>query len=90
MNTSSKLTDNMESILLFFQDLETPYKIGNKEVQSLVHILSKVKYFRIEKKTVYRLENLLAICFLLALKGELHSFCYVETYLRVKEDEFVK
>ena len=90
MNKCCKLQDSIADVLLFFQDLKVPYKAGNKEIRSLIHILSGVKDFRIEGKTTYRLENLLTICFLLALRGEFHSFSYAATYVRVREEEFVK
>ncbi len=90
MNKSTALLDSMSCVAVFFQSLNKPYKVGRQEIGTLVHILSLVKDFRCEGKTIYRLENLLAILFYLAMKGELHSFYYTAEYVRIKEDEFVK
>jgi len=90
MNKSETLLDGMRSVALFFQDLDTPYVIGKREIHSLLHILSEVKDFRDPIKTIYRLENLLAICFILAMKGELQSFYYASMYVKYKEEEFVR
>ena len=90
MNKTEKILDAMQSVAVFFQDLSCPYRIGKREVQCLIHILSGVKDFRGLGKTVYRLENLLAICFILAMKGEFQSFYYAAEYVRIKEKEFVK
>lgn len=89
MNKADTLLDGMNSVALFFQDLDTPYRMGKREVRSLLHILSHVKDFRCPSKTVYRLENLLAICFYLAMKGEFQSFYYAADYVEVKEEQFV-
>ncbi|MCG5031221.1 ISAs1 family transposase [Mesosutterella sp. OilRF-GAM-744-9] len=85
----TEVLDSLKCAALFFQNLDTPYTVGKREIHPLVHILSGVRNFRNPGKTVYRLENLLAICFVLAMKGELHSFHYAATYVRIKEDEFV-
>lgn len=90
MNKTQKLLDEMQSVAVFFQDLTSPYRIGKREVKSLVHILSRVKDFRCPGKTVYRLENLLAICFILAMKGEFQSFSYAAAYVRIKAVKFIK
>ena len=89
MNECTKLKDYVKSVSMFFKSLETPYNPGKKEIDTFLHILTGVKDFRIKGKTVYKLENILAICFYLALKGEFTSFLYAEKYVRVKEDEFV-
>lgn len=89
MNASEGLKDYMKCISMFFCDLERPLKVGKTEINTLLHILSGVTDFRMPGKIVYRIENLLAVCFILALKGEFHSFSYAATYIRVWEDEFV-
>ncbi len=89
MNKSESLLDSLNSVALFFSDLEKPVSIGKREVSKLVHILSGLKDFRCPGKVVYRLGNLLAICLLLAMRGKLKSFYHVANYVRVREDEFV-
>ena len=90
MKETEKILDGLRSVALFFQDLRTPYSLDKRSVKNLVHILSGVKDFRCAGKTIYRLENLLAICFILAMRGEFQSFYYVAEYVRVKEEEFVQ
>ncbi len=90
MNESTGLKDYMNSITLFFNDLDEPLNIGKSEIKTLLHILSGVSDFRMKGKTIYGLENLLAICFYLAIKGEFHSFHYAATYVRIKECKFVE
>ena len=89
MNASESLVDGLKNVALFFSNLEEPVRIGKRQVSELVHILSGVKDFRCQGKTVYRLENLLAICLLMAIRGELRSFHYVSEYIRIMEDEFI-
>ena len=60
MNESTGLKDYMNSITLFFNDLDEPLNIGKSEIKTLLHILSGVNDFRMKGKTIYGLENLLA------------------------------
>lgn len=90
MNESTGLKDYMNSITLFFNDLDEPLNIGKSEIKTLLHILSGVSDFRMKGKTIYGLENILAICFYLAIKGEFQSFSYAAEYVRVWEDKFVE
>lgn len=90
MNQSQTLLDNLSNVAVVFKDLHESVKIGKREIHSLVHILSHVKDFRCEGKTVYKLENLLSICFIMAMRGELQSFYYISEYLKIFEDEFVE
>ena len=89
MNKAETLVDGLNNVALFFRDLHEPIKIGRREICSLMHILSRVKDFRCPGKTVYRLENLLAICFLMSMKGQFQSFYFTSEYVRVHHDEFV-
>ena len=90
MNETTVIKDMLSSVSLFFKDLETPIELGRGEIRTLLHIFSGVIDFRMKGKIKYKLENLLAICFILALKNKFHSFNYVTTYLKVKEDWFVE
>ena len=89
MNAATHLLDGLQSVSLYFSQLEHPYAIGKAEIHSLVHVLSKVDDFRARAKTTYRLENILAIVFYLAMKGELHSFNYAAEYVSVRAQEFI-
>ncbi len=88
MNTTTKLVDYLKSISMFFQKLDEPYIMARQEIDTLLHILSKVKDFRQKGKIVYKLELILGICFYLALKGKFTSFHYASTYVDVHKEEF--
>ena len=90
MNKSMKLKDYITIVSMYFNSLETPYNPGKNEIDTFLHILSHVKDFRIKGKITYKLENILGICFYMALKGKFTSFLYVEKYVRIKEEEFVE
>lgn len=89
MNDTKKLRDELKSISMVFSTLKTPYKPGKNEIDALLHILSKVKDHRMEGKIRYRIENILGICFYLALKGEFRSFLYAAQYVEVRQEEFI-
>lgn len=89
MNECTKLKDCLKSVSMYFGSLETPYNPGKNEIDTFLHILSRIKDFRIKGKITYKLENILGICFYMALKGEFTSFLHVETYMKVKEDVFI-
>lgn len=88
MNTTTKLVDYMKGLSMFFQKLEEPYKVGKQEIDSLLHILSRVRDFRKQGKIIYKLNLILGICFYLALKGKFTSFHYAAEYVDVHKAEF--
>ena len=89
MNDTKKLRDELKAISMVFSTLKTPYKPGKNEIDTFLHILSKVKDHRMEGKIRYRIENILGICFYLALKGEFRSFLYAAQYVEVRQEEFI-
>lgn len=89
MNETKKIKDELKAISMFFSTLEKPYKPGKNEIDTFLHILSKVKDFRMKGKIKYRIENILGICFYLALKGEFRSFLYAAQYVEVRQEEFI-
>ena len=89
MNESSNLKDYLKSVSLFFSSLEEPYNPGKNEIDVFLHILSHVNDFRLKGKVKYKLENILGICFYLALKGEFSSFSYTAQYVGVRKEEFI-
>lgn len=61
-----------------------------KFVNTLLHFFTDVSDFRMAGKTVYRLENILCICLLLAMKGKFTSFCGAAEYIRYRASYFKK
>ncbi len=90
MNDTKKLKDSMKALSLFFRSMDTPYDPGKDEMGTLLHLLSGVVDFRVRGKVRYKIENILGICFYLAMKGEFTSFLYSSTYVRVHKDEFIR
>lgn len=90
MNEENHILDGLTEVSLWFQSFSKPYKMGKKDVTTLVQLLSGVNDFRMKGKVKYPIENILAICFILAMQGRLKSFS--QAYYEVKYDEefFVK
>ena len=90
MNSTNILRNDLNSLTLAFASMNKPMKANRKTIDTFLHILSEVKDFRQEGKTVYKLENLLFICFYLSLKGEFTSFRHVADYVQVKQNWFIR
>ena len=90
MNNTNTLRNDLNSITLVFTTTNKPMKANRKTIDTFLHILSEVKDFRQEGRTVYKLENLLFICFYLSLKGEFTSFKHIADYVQVKLSWFIK
>lgn len=90
MNKTGVILDGLNSVALFFSKARVRYVSRRKGVETLVHMLSKVPDFRARGKTTYSLENILTICFLLALKGELTSFYEAAMYVRYRPEMFIR
>ena len=90
MNSTNTLRNDLNSLTLAFASMNKPMKANRKTIDTFLHILSEVKDFRQEGKTVYKLENLLFICFYLSLKGEFTSFRHVADYVQVKQNWFIR
>ena len=90
MNNTNTLRNDLNSITLVFTATNKPMKANRKTIDTFLHILSEVKDFRQEGKTVYKLENLLFICFYLSLKGEFTSFKHIADYVQVKQNRFIR
>lgn len=87
---NNTLRNDLNSSALVFTAMNKPMKANRKTIDTFLHILSEVKDFRQEGKTVYKLENLLFICFYLSLKGEFTSFKHIADYVQVKQNWFIR
>lgn len=90
MNKTEKLRDDLNCVVTFFQPLHPKLRCGRKTIDTFLHLLKSVPDFRDPLKITYKLENLLCLCFYLALKGEFTSFHHAALYIRVKQKELVK
>lgn len=90
MNDVKCLRDDLNSVVMFFQPIGKDFKCGPKTVDTFLALLKGVPDFRDPMKIKYKLENLLFICFYLALKGEFTSFYHAATYVEVKQEWFIE
>lgn len=90
MNNSNNILNAMNSVTLFFSNLKKPYKVNRKNIYYLIHYLKQVPDFRNKHLTTYKLENILAICFIVAMKGEFTSFYNTAMYIQYKPNQFIK
>lgn len=87
---NNTLRNDLNSSALVFTAMNKPMKANRKTINTFLHILSEVKDFRQKGKTVYKLENLLFICFYLSLKGEFTSFKHIADYVQIKQNRFIR
>ena len=90
MNTATCLCDTMAHINEEMALVRHKIRQDRKFVNTLLHFFTDVSDFRMAGKTVYRLENILCICLLLAMKGKFTSFCGAAEYIRYRASYFKK
>ena len=90
MNNPTQLKDAMKDIVAVLYPLRNALKSNRKFVESLLHIFVGISDFRESIKVKYKLENIMAICLLIAMKEGFKSFSYAATYIRVKDYYFKK
>lgn len=90
MNKCTEVLDSLNQITLYFSNLNNKYKCNKKNIEYLIHYLEKVPDFRRKDMVTYKLENILAICFIFAMRGRFQSFYSVATRLKLNPDEFIR
>lgn len=90
MNKTSMLLDGMNDIVLSIGSFKNKIKSNRKYIVSLIHMFKGVKDFRQPLKVIYKLDDILCICLILALKGKLTSFYYAAEYIEFKAKYFRK
>lgn len=60
------------------------------QLKDFFHVFSGLTDYRYKPFTEYRLENLVGICFVMALMGKFTSFYNVEQYVKLKPTLFIK
>ena len=61
-----------------------------KKVKEFLHLFSSLTDLRRKEYVIYPIENLVGICFVLALMGKFTSFYGVEQYILLKPGLFVR
>ena len=90
MNRSPDIIDVMHDITAVLAPLRSRIKSDRHFVERLLHIFSGVTDFRQPLKVVYRLDNILCICLLIALRGKFTSFHNAGLFIKVRADYFRK
>ena len=90
MNKCNEVLDSLNQVTLFFANLKQPYKCNRKNIRVLVHLLRKLPDFRNKRKVTYELANLIAICFIFAMRGRFQSFYDVAMRLKANPKEFIR
>ncbi len=90
MNKCTEVLNSLNQITLYFANFKHTYKCNRKNIEYLIHYLEKVPDFRSEAMVTYKLENILAICFIFAMRGRFQSFYSVATRLKLYPEEFIR
>ena len=89
MNNPKLIQDYNAMLISVIAPLSEQIKSNGKYIEALNHIFrDKVSDFRNQLKIVYKLENILCICLLLALRGKFTSFYNAALYIQVRRDYF--
>lgn len=86
----SAIADAMKEIDVFFTEQQIKIKPMKSEVKEFLHVFSRLSDYRYGPFTEYRIEDLLGICFVMAIMGKFTSFYGVEQYVKLKPTLFIK
>lgn len=91
-NETIAIRNDLHQLTLLFQDfnVDKELKFNKKTVNQLIHVFSSIPDFRKKGMVEYKLENIIGICLILALKGEFTSFYHIAMYVRIKHTYFEK
>lgn len=87
-NNTREIYNAMNDIAIVLSPLSEKLKSNRRFIESLLHIFKGVTDFRDPLKITYRLENILCICLLIALRGEFTSFYNASVFIKVKAAYF--
>lgn len=86
----NRILNTFYAITVVFQNLNEKIRFGRKNIDSFIHILRRVPDFRKKGRVVYKLENILAMCFIISMRQEFSSFLNASLYIECNQDEFIK
>ena len=88
MNNVSYIHEVMNDVAIVLAPLKSRLKSERRFIDALLHIFSSVTDFRQQLKVVYKLENILCICLLIAMRGKFTSFYHAGLFIKVRTDYF--
>lgn len=83
------IEDRLTSLSLFIRKNGIKRKELKKEARTFMAFFSNIPDMRNQSYTKYKLENILGICFVMALMGKFTSFHHVEQYVKLKPRLFI-
>ena len=90
MNKTQEIFDAIKEVSVVLAPLKEKLKSNRRFVKTLLHFFSDVTDFREPGKVKYKLENILCICLLMAMRGEFTSFHNASLFIKVKVNYFKK
>ncbi|WP_295484606.1 ISAs1 family transposase [uncultured Succinatimonas sp.] len=88
MNNVSYIHEVMNDVAIVLAPLKSRLKSERRFIDALLHIFSSVTDFRQQLKVIYKLENILCICLLIAMRGKFTSFYHAGLFIKVRTDYF--
>ena len=90
MNNTKELQDSLQEVSVVMRGLKQKIPSNKKFIKTLLHIFCGVSDFRQPAKIKYRLENILCMFLLIALRGRFTSFLAASEYIKYNADYFKK
>ena len=84
------IADEINNLALLFSDRKIKLKDSKEKVKLFIDTFSNFSDYRFKPYTKYKFENLIGICFVMALMGKFTSFYNVEQYVKLKPNLFIK
>ena len=84
------IADEINNLALLFSDRKIKLKDSKEKVRLFIDAFSNFSDYRFKPYTKYKFENLIGICFVMALMGKFTSFYNVEQYVKLKPSLFIK
>lgn len=86
----SAIMNAMQELNVFIAEENIKVSKVKSQLKDFFHVFSRLTDYRYKPFTEYRLENLVGICFVMALMGKFTSFYNVEQYVKLKPTLFIK
>ncbi len=84
------IANEIKNLALLFSDRKIKIKGAKEKVRLFLDVFSNFSDYRFKPYTKYKFENLIGICFVMALMGKFVSFYNVEQYVKLKPNLFIK
>lgn len=86
----SAIMNAMQELNVFIAEKNIKVSRVKSQLKDFFHVFSRLTDYRYRPFTKYRPENLVGICFVMALMGKFTSFYNVEQYVKLKPTLFLK